>query len=286
MVAFGCQGFVFISTTTRLPLFSERWDLGELGLSGLLLMVVLLAGVGSVLAERLAVRRDSATLLRTGFALMAVALVLTVVEVWPVFLLGLALYGVALGPRRREHQHAGGRGRARARASGAAVDARRVDLRRHPRRRPDAGDPRRPGDRPGRGRAGAAARRGGAVPASRRLPHHQPRRRRAVATDRAGRPGDGALLHGRHGRGDLGTDLPRPHLRHPDVTAGAGDLPLPRRVAGGPHGRRRARTPPRRRPRAARRRAGVGGGAAARRRRAHLAGRGRGLHAARASAPP
>jgi fucose permease len=97
MVAFGCQGFVFISTTTRLPLFSERWDLGALALSGLLLMVVLLAGVGSVLAERLAVRRDSATLLRTGFALMAVALVLTVVELWPVFLLGLALYGVALG---------------------------------------------------------------------------------------------------------------------------------------------------------------------------------------------
>lgn len=97
MVAFGCQGFVFISTTTRLPLFSERWGLGELSLSGLLLMVVLLAGLGSVVAERFAVRRDSATLLRSGFALMAVALVLTVVEVWPVFLLGLALYGVALG---------------------------------------------------------------------------------------------------------------------------------------------------------------------------------------------
>jgi hypothetical protein len=97
MVAFGSQGFVFISTTTRLPLFSERWDLGELALSGLLLMVVLLAGVGSVLAERLAVRRDSAVLLRAGFLVMAVALVLTVVEAWPVFLLGLAAYGVALG---------------------------------------------------------------------------------------------------------------------------------------------------------------------------------------------
>ncbi|WP_457207093.1 MFS transporter [Nocardioides sp. P5_C9_2] len=97
MAAFGCQGFVFISTTTRLPLFSDRWDLDELGLSGLLLMVVLLAGVGSVVAERLAARRDSAVLLRTGFAVMALALVLTVVEAWPVFLLGLALYGVALG---------------------------------------------------------------------------------------------------------------------------------------------------------------------------------------------
>lgn len=97
MAAFACQGFVFISTTTRLPLFADRWDLGELGLSGVLLMVVLLAGVGSVVAERLAAHRDSAALLRTGFVLMAIALALTVVASWPVFLVGLAAYGVALG---------------------------------------------------------------------------------------------------------------------------------------------------------------------------------------------
>lgn len=65
MVAFGCQGFVFISTTTRLPLLSERWDLGALALSGLLLMVVLLAGVGSVL--------------RLGFAVPSLLILL----VWP-----------------------------------------------------------------------------------------------------------------------------------------------------------------------------------------------------------
>ena len=97
MTAFACQGFVFISTTTRLPLFSERWDLGELALSGLLLMIVLLSGAGSVLAERLAARQDSAVLLRCGLVLMAVALCLTVMTSWPVFVAGLACYGLALG---------------------------------------------------------------------------------------------------------------------------------------------------------------------------------------------
>ena len=59
MVAFGCQGFVFISTTTRLPLFSERWDLGALALSGLLLMMVLLIILYefSIVLSRLVYRR-------------------------------------------------------------------------------------------------------------------------------------------------------------------------------------------------------------------------------------
>ena len=42
--AFFTQGLVFISLTTRLPRIQDRWDLGELALSGVLLMMVLLAG--------------------------------------------------------------------------------------------------------------------------------------------------------------------------------------------------------------------------------------------------
>ena len=42
---------VFISLTTRLPRFSDRWDLSEVELSLVLLMIVLLAGAGSVVAE-------------------------------------------------------------------------------------------------------------------------------------------------------------------------------------------------------------------------------------------
>lgn len=96
--AFATQGLVFVSLTTRLPRFQDRWDIGELGLSLLLLMIVLLAGVGSVVAEQLAPRSSSATLLRVG--LLAIAVALPVAVTAPAFALfvgGLAVYGVALG---------------------------------------------------------------------------------------------------------------------------------------------------------------------------------------------
>jgi hypothetical protein len=66
-VAFATQG-LFISLTTRLPDFSDRWDLSEAQLSGLLLTMVLLAGVGSAVAGTAARRSDSATLLRAASA--------------------------------------------------------------------------------------------------------------------------------------------------------------------------------------------------------------------------
>ncbi|MBS2938997.1 MFS transporter [Nocardioides sp. J2M5] len=96
--AFLTQGLVFISLTTRLPRIQDRWDLDELALSGVLLMMVLLAGAGSLLAERLAPRLDSARVLRAG--LLAVAVSVTVAILAPttaVFVLGLAAYGVGLG---------------------------------------------------------------------------------------------------------------------------------------------------------------------------------------------
>ena len=34
--AFATQGFVFIGLTTRLPDIKDRWDIGELGVSGVL----------------------------------------------------------------------------------------------------------------------------------------------------------------------------------------------------------------------------------------------------------
>lgn len=96
--AFLTQGLVFISLTTRLPDFSDRWDISELELSLLLLMMVLLAGVGSVVAEALAKRRDSATLLRAGLGLIVVGVpVLTTAPTVAPFIGGLAVYGVGLG---------------------------------------------------------------------------------------------------------------------------------------------------------------------------------------------
>lgn len=96
--AFATQGLVFISLTTRLPELRDRWRLSELDLSLLLLMMVLLAGVGSVVAERLAGRSDSATLLRAGLWLGAAAVVVLVTApAAGVFVAGLAAYGVSLG---------------------------------------------------------------------------------------------------------------------------------------------------------------------------------------------
>ena len=96
--AFATQGFVFISLTTRLPAFSDRWSLSEVELSLLLLGLVLLAGVGTLLAERLAPRLGSATLLRAS--LVGIAMTVPAATLAPslaVFAAAVAGYGVALG---------------------------------------------------------------------------------------------------------------------------------------------------------------------------------------------
>ena len=141
--AFFTQGLVFISLTTRLPRFQDRWDLGELALSGVLLMMVLLAGVGSLVAERLAPRLDSAVVLRAGLLVIA--------SRWPWWCSrrarssswsALAAYGVGLGlvdaagnMQAVALEHRIGTGR-------AAVVPRRVDARRCRRRGADPRDER------------------------------------------------------------------------------------------------------------------------------------------------
>ena len=96
--AFFVQGLLFISLTTRLPQIQETWGLSELAVSGLLLMVVLLAGGGSVLAEVLAGRNPSARLVRVGLLVATAGLgVLMLAPTFPVFVVGLATYGVSLG---------------------------------------------------------------------------------------------------------------------------------------------------------------------------------------------
>lgn len=96
--AFFAQGFVFISLTTRLPRFLERWGLDEVALSLLLLMMVLLAGVGSLVAERAAHRVGSAPMLRLGLGLMVVAVpAITLAPAVGFFVGGVAVYGIALG---------------------------------------------------------------------------------------------------------------------------------------------------------------------------------------------
>lgn len=97
-LAFATQAFVFITLTTRLPVIAEQWDVGTTGLSMILLTMVLVSGVGSVLAEFTAARLSSALTLRIGFLIIAVAvpLVVTAPSLW-VGVPGMVLYGLGLG---------------------------------------------------------------------------------------------------------------------------------------------------------------------------------------------
>lgn len=96
--AFFGQALVLLSLTTRLPEFQDEWHLSDVTLSLVLLMMILLAGAGSVVAEALAKRRDSALLLRAGLLLVALAVPLvSAAPSLPVFVAGVGLYGVGLG---------------------------------------------------------------------------------------------------------------------------------------------------------------------------------------------
>lgn len=99
--AFFVQGLLFISLTLRLPLVQRTFGIDELQLSGFMLLLVLLAGVGSVLAEIVARRAGSVLALRAAMVLLAIGMMvmgaaLDLGQLAP-FVVGLAVYGTALG---------------------------------------------------------------------------------------------------------------------------------------------------------------------------------------------
>lgn len=95
---FMTQGLILLSLTTRLPDFQDKWHLSDVSLSLVLLMMILLAGVGSVVAETLAKRRDSALLLRIGLVIVGVAVAgLCLAPSTGLFVAGMAGYGIGLG---------------------------------------------------------------------------------------------------------------------------------------------------------------------------------------------
>lgn len=99
--AFFVQGLLFITLTLRLPVVQRLFDLGELQLSGLMLLMVLLAGAGSVLAEAVTRRRGSAGAVRLAAVMIAVGFVVmgaagSAGALGP-FVAGLAVYGTGLG---------------------------------------------------------------------------------------------------------------------------------------------------------------------------------------------
>lgn len=98
VVAFVVQGVSFASLVTRIPALQDRFSLGEGALAVLLVVVPVVAGVGSVVAGALAPRFGSRALLRVLGPVTPLSLVLVgAAPSLPVLVLGLVLLGIGLG---------------------------------------------------------------------------------------------------------------------------------------------------------------------------------------------
>lgn len=96
--AFGLQGFFLASVLTQLPAIKDRFGFDDTVITIAVVTVSLIAGVGSVLAERLALRTDSRTTLRAGLGVIAVGGVLLAVAHTTVpFFAAFGVYGIGLG---------------------------------------------------------------------------------------------------------------------------------------------------------------------------------------------
>jgi MFS family permease len=96
--AFAAQGLGFAVLLSHVPAFKERYDIGDGIVTAVLFGVAVLAGVGTVLAEKVAGRRGSGLVLRVALATVGLAIaVIAVAPDLPVFFLGFAIYGVAVG---------------------------------------------------------------------------------------------------------------------------------------------------------------------------------------------
>ena len=96
--AFVAQGLMFTVLLTHLPQFTDRYQVSEGTVTLIVLMVTVLAGVGSLLSEVLAGATSSRTALRCGLLVIAVAgaaIGLAPGLLW--FVLGFAVYGLGVG---------------------------------------------------------------------------------------------------------------------------------------------------------------------------------------------
>jgi MFS family permease len=96
--AYAAQGFGYATVVTALPAFKQRQDIDDTAVSLLVLLVCVMAAGGSVVAERLAMRRGSRASLLVGLGAQVVALPVVAASTPMVpFVAGFALYGLGLG---------------------------------------------------------------------------------------------------------------------------------------------------------------------------------------------
>jgi len=98
LVVFLAQGWCFAGLVSRVPALRDRFALDELSLGLVLVLVPLVAGVGSLLAGRVVRRTGVVSVLRVATLVNCVALVgVGTARHLPVLLIALAAFGLALG---------------------------------------------------------------------------------------------------------------------------------------------------------------------------------------------
>ncbi|MEV6768704.1 MFS transporter [Nocardia sp. NPDC051030] len=97
-VAFALQGFFLAVILTELPQLKDKFELTDGLIVGIVALISLLAGVGSITAERIALRWSSRTALRIGLGLIAATGVgIAFAPNMIVVFLVLGIYGIAVG---------------------------------------------------------------------------------------------------------------------------------------------------------------------------------------------
>ncbi|MFX0580774.1 MFS transporter [Nocardia nepalensis] len=96
--AFGLQGFFFAVVLTELPQQKDRFGLSDGLIAGSVVLVSILAGVGSVAAEQVATRWSSRVTVRVGLlGITVTGCAIAMAPNTPVLLITLGLYGIAVG---------------------------------------------------------------------------------------------------------------------------------------------------------------------------------------------
>jgi MFS family permease len=95
---FFLQGLVFASIVTQAPRIKDSFDIGDGGLTGILVLVAAVSGVGSVIAGMIAERRSSAVAFRTALLLIGLgALVVGLAPTAPLLIAAFVVYGLGVG---------------------------------------------------------------------------------------------------------------------------------------------------------------------------------------------
>ncbi len=95
---FFLQGLVFAAIVTQAPRIKDRFDIGDGGLTGILVLVAVVSGVGSVIAGAVAERRSSAAAFRLALLTIGLgALLIGLAPTRPALVAAFVVYGLGVG---------------------------------------------------------------------------------------------------------------------------------------------------------------------------------------------